>query len=184
MAAPSAFWSRWRVRVGYPLALIFLWLARPTPLSLLIGGSVAALGVLIRGAAAGYLRKHEALAVAGPYARTRNPLNFGSAFLATGVAAAGHSWLAAGLLVAYFLLFYPAVMKREEEELRAHYGRTFEEYAARVPLFWPRLGRAAESSSPEAQFSWALYRRNREYRALIGVLGSLLLVWLRMRWPG
>ncbi len=183
MATASVFWPRWRVRLGYPLALVFLWLAAPTPLSLLIGGSVAAVGVLIRGAAAGYLRKHEALATAGPYSWTRNPLYFGSAFLAAGFAIVGHSWPAGGLLAAYFLLFYPLVMKREEEELRARYGRGFEEYAARVPLFWPRLGGAAPNP-PGAQFSWGLYRRNREYQALIGFLVALLLVWLRMRWRG
>jgi protein-S-isoprenylcysteine O-methyltransferase Ste14 len=184
MAGGSAWLSRWRVRVGYPLAAVFVWLAAPTPLSILLGALVAAIGLFIRGAAAGYLRKHQALATAGPYARTRNPLYLGSAFLAAGFAVAGRSWLAAAPLVAYFLLFYPAVMKREEEELRAGYGRAFEEYAARVPLFWPRVGAAAASAAPKAGFSWACYRRNREYQALLGFLAGLVLVWLRMRWRG
>ncbi len=181
MGAAGVFWSRWRVRAGYPLAAIYFWLAAPTRISLVAGALVAAGGLVVRGAAAGHLRKHEALATSGPYAWTRNPLYFGSALLAAGFAIAGHSWPAAALLAGYFLLFYPAVMRREEEELRAHYGRAFEEYAARVPLFWPRILRAATNP---ARFSWAQYRRNREYQALLGFLASLLLLWMRMRWRG
>lgn len=133
------FWIRWRVRIGYPVALAYLTLARPTPRALAIGALVGALGIAIRAWAAGYLRKHEALAVSGPYAFTRNPLYFGSMILAAGFVVAGDSLWAAIIVAAYLALFYPAVMKREEGELRAHYGDAFVDYAARVPLFWPRL---------------------------------------------
>ncbi len=137
--AATNFWIRWRVRIGYPVALAYLVLARPTPRSLAIGALVGALGIVVRAWAAGYLRKHEALAVNGPYAFTRNPLYFGSVILAAGFAVAGDSLWAAIIVAAYLALFYPAVMKREEGELRAHYGDAFVGYAARVPLFWPRL---------------------------------------------
>ena len=137
--AATNFWIRWRVRIGYPVALAYLVLARPTPRSLAIGALVGALGIAIRAWAAGYLRKHEALAVSGPYAFTRNPLYFGSVILAAGFVVAGDSLRAGIIVVAYLALFYPAVMKREEGELRAHYGDAFVDYAARVPLFWPRL---------------------------------------------
>ena len=89
------------------------------------------------------------------------------------------------MIAAYFLIFYPAVMKKEESELHARYGKAFDDYAARVPLIWPRPpkradARAAVSGKTEADFSWRQYRRNREYQAAIGVLGALLLVCLRM----
>lgn len=181
MASRQSFWGRWRVRAGYPIAAACLWLAAPTPCSIALGAVVAAAGLVLRGAAAGYLRKHEVLATSGPYAWTRNPLYFGTAFLGVGFAVAGWSLWAAALLGGYFLLFYPAVMKREERELREHYGAAFEEYAVHVPLFWPRLSGA--SSSREG-FSWALYRRNREYQALLGFLAGLALLWLRMKIRG
>jgi len=189
MAQQRNFWMRWRVRTGYPVAVIFLLLAAPTPRSILIGGAVALLGIVIRGASSGYLRKYEELATTGPYGRTRNPLYFGSSLLAVGFALAGNSWIAGLLVVAYFAIFYTAVMRNEESDLRTRFGVVFNDYAARVPLFFPRITvPRAESSatSPSAKtFSWAQYRRNREYQALLGTLAGLgvmcFRVWIRSR---
>ncbi len=175
--------TRWRVRAGYPLSILYIALASPTVKFIAIGASVAAIGLIIRGAAAGHLRKLETLTTSGPYAWTRNPLYLGSSLLAAGFAIAGCSPWSALVIVAYFLAFYPAVMKREEAELRVRYGEAFNEYAARVPLFWPRPPKrtvARESTAEGARFSWEQYARNREYQAAIGVVGALLLVWLRM----
>jgi protein-S-isoprenylcysteine O-methyltransferase Ste14 len=175
---------RWRVRTGYPVAVIFLILAAPTPRSILIGGGVALLGLLIRGASAGYLRKYEELATTGPYAHTRNPLYFGSAFLAAGFAIAGHSWVAGALVIAYFATFYTAVMRNEENDLRTRFGVVFNEYAATVPLFFPRIAsppaKSPEPTQAQKTFSWSQYRRNREYNALIGTLAGLGVMCLRM----
>jgi protein-S-isoprenylcysteine O-methyltransferase Ste14 len=111
----AAFFARWRVRLGYPLAVVILVLARPTPRSILAGGLVGTIGLLVRTLAAGYLRKQQVLTVTGPYAYTRNPLYFGSAILALGAAIATRSWISAALLCGYFALFYPMVMRREEQ---------------------------------------------------------------------
>jgi hypothetical protein len=176
---------RWRVRVGYPLAVIYWLLAAPTSRSIIWGGVVAALGLIIRGFASGHLRKYEQLATDGPYARTRNPLYFGSAFLAAGFIVAGHSMWAGGIVGAYFAIFYYAVMRNEESDLRDRYGAAFEEYAVRVPLFFPRITVAKAHESPiagprEKRFLWAQYRRNREYQAFIGALAGLGIIWMRM----
>ena len=164
--APGPAWARWRAPVGYPLALICFWLAHPTFRSILIGSAVAVLGLLTRAAAAGHLRKREALAHTGPYARTRNPLYFGSALIAAGFALATRSWLAAGLLALYFGAFYAQVMRREESELREQYGPAYDDYAASVPRFWPKL--RVKTSANGTRFSFAQYLRNREHHAAIG----------------
>ena len=179
MSAAGEVWMRWRVRLGYPLALVYVWLAQPAPAFLAVGGGIALLGLLIRAAAAGHLRKHEVLATTGPFAYTRNPLYFGSALLAAGFLVAGRSWIAAALIAAYFALFYSAVMRREEQELRARYGAAFDSYAARVPLFWPRL---TPAGAPPLPFSWELYRRNREYQAALGTFFGLALLWAKWMW--
>jgi protein-S-isoprenylcysteine O-methyltransferase Ste14 len=182
MAVPQNFWIRWRVRAGYPVALAFILLAKPSRASLIIGAAVGIVGLAIRASAAGFLRKHEGLATQGPYALTRNPLYFGSSILAVGLIIASHSIGAGALVAIYILLFYPAVMRREEAELRERYGDEFTAYAARVPLFWPRLGIAKSSESGRARFSRQLYSQNHEYQATIGFALGLAVLWAKMRW--
>lgn len=178
---------RWRVRAGYPVALLYLVLADPKPRWIPIGAVVAAIGLLIRGASSGHLQKDRELATSGPYAYTRNPLYLGSAFLAAGFALAGGSWSAGLLVVAYFGIFYYAVMRNEEQDLHRRFGAAFEAYAARVPLFFPwfKAASARSSGGELGRFSWAQYRRNREYKALIGAMAGggvlFLRMWIRRR---
>jgi protein-S-isoprenylcysteine O-methyltransferase Ste14 len=169
--------SRWRVRLGYPLAIVMLWLARPTPPSIVFGGLIGAIGLLVRAYAAGHLHKQQVLTTTGPYAYTRNPLYLGSAILAAGAVVAMRSWISAVILCGYFALVYSMVMKREEQELRTQHGAAFNEYARTVPLFLPRRTPANLSSGSPGTFSFAQYRRNREYRAAIGFLLFLTLLW-------
>jgi Phospholipid methyltransferase len=177
---------RWRVRLGYPVAILYWIFAKPTPRSIACGALVAALGLAVRAAAAGYLRKDRDLAVTGPYARTRNPLYLGSAILAAGFVVAGHSLAAGVLIAAYFTAFYVAVMKKEEQDLHQRFGAEFSSYATRVPLFFPNFlggnpARTAESTqNADGKFSWAQYSRNREYRALLGTIAALGMLWLRI----
>jgi len=173
------FFAQWRVRLGYLLAIVVLWLARPTPRSILLGAALGAFGLWIRAYAAGYLRKQEVLTVSGPYARTRNPLYFGSSLLTLGAAVAMHSWWAAALLLIYFVLVYTLVMRREEMELRQQHGTAFDAYAAAVPLFFPRIRISAEATAT-GKFSWAQYKKNHEYQAAFGYL--LLLIALAVIW--
>jgi protein-S-isoprenylcysteine O-methyltransferase Ste14 len=179
----AAFFVRWRVRLGYPLAIAVLWLARPTPQYIAAGAAIGALGLWIRTYAAGFLHKKETLTVTGPYAHTRNPLYFGSAMLALGAGLATRSWASAAILFCYFALFYSVVMRREEGELRKIHGAAFDSYAQSVPLFFPRLTRA-KMSVPQGHsagaFSFAQYRKNHEWQAAAGFL--LLLVALLILW--
>jgi protein-S-isoprenylcysteine O-methyltransferase Ste14 len=173
----ASFFARWRVRLSYPLAAVVLWFARPSPKSIVAGALVGAIGLWIRARAAGHLHKQQVLTIAGPYAYTRNPLYLGSFILAISAAIAAHSWPSALILFCYFALFYSFVMRREERELYKHHGDAFREYARAVPLFLPRMTPAKLSSSTAAPFSFAQYKRNREYRAAIGFL-LLLLVFV------
>lgn len=182
------FFARWRVRIGYPLAVVVLWLSRPDPHSILAGAGIGIIGLIIRAYAAGYLHKQSILATTGPYAYTRNPLYFGSSIMAVGAAVAMNSIASASLLLVYFTLVYTLVMRREELELRGLHGSTFEAYAQSVPLFFPRLSPVKQSTvSTLAQseiqtrgFSFAQYRKNHEHQALLGFL--LLLVVLVIVW--
>jgi protein-S-isoprenylcysteine O-methyltransferase Ste14 len=170
------FFARWRVRLGYVLAVVLLLLARPTPRAMLIGGLVGLFGLAVRAYAAGYLHKQKILTITGPYAHTRNPLYFGSSFLALGAAVAMRSWVGGILLLAYFSLVYSFVMRREERELRAQHPAAFDSYAATVPLFFPRWAAQKQGDAGTGSFSWAQYKTNHEYEAAMGFI--LLLVAL------
>jgi protein-S-isoprenylcysteine O-methyltransferase Ste14 len=180
VSAAGIFFTRWRVRLGYPLAIAVLWFAHPKPRSILLGAFIGLVGLLVRAYAAGYLRKQEFLTMTGPYAHTRNPLYFGSAVLALGTAVATNYWVPALLLAGYFTLFYSIVMRREEAELRLHHGAAFEEYARAVPLFFPRINASKLAPANAGSFSFAQYKKNHEWQAAAGflfLLVLLLLIW-------
>ncbi len=175
MSGFPAWVARWRVRMGYPLAVVVLFFARPNLQSIAVGAAIGFLGLLLRGYAAGYLKKQEVLTTTGPYAFTRNPLYLGSAILAAGAAWAMHSWISASVLVVYFAVVYYVVMRREEGELRGHFGDAFERYAKAVPLFFPRAI-PARLGDNAAAFSFAQYKKNHEHEAAIGFLFLLVVL--------
>ena len=47
-AQPRKFWMRWRVRIGYPVAVLYWLLAKPTHHWIAMGAAVAGFGILIR----------------------------------------------------------------------------------------------------------------------------------------
>ncbi len=181
MSAPGNFFVRWRVRLGYPLAIAVLWFSRPSALSILLGALVGGIGLWLRAYAAGYLHKQEVLTVTGPYAYTRNPLYFGSAILALGAGIATRSWTSGSILLVYFAIFYSVVMRREELELRVRHGSSFDLYARAVPLFMPRLTAANLPGNSPGSFSFAQYKKNHEWQAALGFLFLLSVLYLISR---
>jgi protein-S-isoprenylcysteine O-methyltransferase Ste14 len=185
MSNASALFARWRVRLGYVLAVFVLFFARPTPEFIAVGAVVGMPGLWLRAFAAGYLHKQKVLTVTGPYAYTRNPLYLGSAVLALGAGIATRSWISGAVLLIYFAVVYSVVMRREEGELLGHHGAAFREYAAAVPLFLPRLTAARLPGASAGHFSLAQYKKNHEYQAALGyllLLAGLLILWrLRLR---
>jgi protein-S-isoprenylcysteine O-methyltransferase Ste14 len=156
MSGVDSFFVRWRVRLGYPLAIVVLWFSRPTPRGIMLGALAGGIGLWVRTYAAGFLYKQEVLTVTGPYAYTRNPLYLGSAILALGTGIATCSWISATILIVYFAVFYSIVMRREERELRLRHGKSFEEYARAVPLFIPRLTSVTLSKDAAGSFLFLL----------------------------
>ncbi|SRR6266849_6509593 len=180
MSAAGNFFVRWRVRLGYPLAMVVLYFSRPTPRRILLGALAGVVGLWVRASAAGYLHKQEVLTVTGPYAYTRNPLYLGSAILALGAGIATRSWISALILITYFAVFYSIVMRREANELRLRHGTPFEDYARAVPLFIPRLTAAKLPGDSAGSYSFAQYKKNHEWQAAVGflfLLFILLVIW-------
>jgi protein-S-isoprenylcysteine O-methyltransferase Ste14 len=180
MSNAAAVFARWRVRLGYILAIFVLGFARPTPKFVAIGAAVGLIGLSLRAYAAGYLHKQEKLTVSGPYAFTRNPLYLGSAILAFGAGIATRSWISGAILLVYFAVVYSVVMGREENELLRQHSTAFQAYAAAVPLFLPRMTAANLPGASAGQFSFVQYKKNHEYQAALGyllLLAALLILW-------
>lgn len=170
-SSPVARWlARRRVPLGFLAAALVLLLARPTPASMLLGGAVAALGEAIRVWAAGHLEKSREVTTSGPYRWTRHPLYVGSSVIGLGLAVAAASPVVAILVAAYLGATIASAIRTEEAFLRARFGQAYDAYA--------------DGAAPHVtrRFSVARALRNKEYRAVAGLLGGIALLALRAWW--
>jgi protein-S-isoprenylcysteine O-methyltransferase Ste14 len=158
--------ARYRVRLGFVAAAFALWLAQPTPRSVAVGAAISAIGEALRIWAAGHLEKGREVTASGPYRLTRHPLYVGSSIIGVGFAVASGRAIVAALVVLYLALTIGAAIRSEETHLTEKFGAAYPEY---------RDGRASDA---ERRFSLARAVRNREYRAVIGLVSALaLLLW-------
>jgi protein-S-isoprenylcysteine O-methyltransferase Ste14 len=171
--------KRIRVPLGFAFAVVFLYLARPTALSLAWSLLPVLAGLSLRAYASGYVKKNAELTVTGPYAWTRNPLYLGSMGIAFGFAAAARSWPIAVLLAVLFAVIYYPVIRGEEEFLRTHFIG-FSAYAKRVPRLLPWRAPLRSDAGERGSFAPALYRKHREYNASMGVAALYLALALRI----
>ncbi len=188
MVSWSRIASRMRVPLGFVFALAYLWFANPGWIWIGLGGVLLIIGLAIRAAAAGHIRKNRELATSGPYAYTRNPLYLGSLFIAAGfVIASRNPWIALAALLMFVLIYLP-VIKAEESYLRETFP-AYSDYAAQVPRLLPRLTaghvrRTADNTENKARFSRELYLKHREYQAALGsglMVGALILKMMLVR---
>jgi protein-S-isoprenylcysteine O-methyltransferase Ste14 len=158
--------ARRRVMLGFLAGLVAIILARPTPRSVAAGAAVAIMGELMRIWAANHLEKGREVTMSGPYRLTRHPLYVGSAIMGAGFAIASASGVVAAVVAAYLIVTLTAAVATEEAHLTEKFGGDYRAY---------REGRAPCVSR---RFSFARVARNREYRAVIGLLAALaLLAW-------
>ncbi len=178
MASWAAIARRVRVPLGFAFAVVYLWLAKPTATSILLGCAVAVPGLFIRALASGHVQKNEQLTTTGPYAYARNPLYLGSLILALGFGLAARSWwIAVGIVLMFFAIYWPVIIA-EEDFLRTRFPE-FKEYALSVPRLLPRMTRHQKNS---AGFSWKLYKKHREYNAPLGSLAMLAALLVKIWW--
>ncbi len=94
---------------------------------------------------AGY--KDNTLITQGPYSITRNPLYFFSLLGLLGIGFATETLTFPFIFLLFFALSYPRVIAAEEKKLRVLFGATYEEYAKRVPAFFPKISLLKEPKS-------------------------------------
>ena len=168
-----------RIHFHLLLAVLALLLARPDFVAVLAGTALVAAGVGLRVWAAGLLVKGGELCTQGPYGLVRHPLYLGSFVAALGFCVMMNvkwAWL---IVLPLFVILYWAQVRLEESYLRGEYGEAHAEYAKRVPMLVPRLGRAAGGAG-----SWCLSQAlaNREHRHLLVTTALVGLFFLRALW--
>ena len=170
--------SRWRVPLGWAAGLVALYVASPRMPLYAVGLAIAAFGEAVRIWAAGHLDKNTRLTMSGPYAWTRNPLYFGSAWMGLGFALATGRLFLVAIVVVLFVAVYAPVMKREATRLAESFPAAYRAYADRTPLFWPCPPKAGDR---DGRFSTERLIGNGEHLtvagwiAVAGIIGWKLL---------
>ena len=131
---------------------------------------MALAGECLRVWAAGHLEKGREVTCSGPYRYARHPLYVGSTIIAGGVALAVRSIAAALVIALYMGVTIAAAIRTEEAELRRAFGPAYDNYQAS----------RADAVIPQRRFSLARARRNREERALTGLLIGFGLLALKI----
>ena len=165
------FLARKRVPLGFVTAVVTAVLAQPTLTSWCIGLVIAIVGELIRIWAAGHLEKGREVTRSGPYRWSAHPLYVGSSVMALGVVIAANSVVAGVLAVIYMVATLTAAIRTEEAFLRGRFGGVYDEY------------RRSEGEETDRRFSAARAWRNKEYRAVVGLLIGFAFLALRVATP-
>jgi protein-S-isoprenylcysteine O-methyltransferase Ste14 len=163
---------RFRVALGWVFAPLVLILANPSSESILVGTIVGLVGECIRMWAAGHLNKAREVTSSGPYRFFRHPLYVGSSVMGAGLAIASASPIAAGLIALYLGVTLRAAIRTEEAFLRRTFGEQYRRY---------RSERVVDRAR---RFSLAQAMANKEYRALLGLVGAMLLLVLKATYNG
>ncbi len=166
MASATARLARLRVPLGFALAAIVFLVAHPTRASLAWGAAIVAIGEAIRIWAAGHVEKGREVTSSGPYRWVRHPLYIGSAVIGAGLAVVCHSLVAAVVVFSYLSVTLTAAIRTEEAWLRASFGDQYRQYC--------------EGHTVARRFSASRAIRNREQRAMGGLVLGLLLLALKM----
>ena len=116
--------------------------------------------------------KNELMVTEGPYSVVRNPLYVFNFIGAVGFGCAVENPVLAALLATAFAVFYPSVIRREEEALTRAFGERFARYCDATPRWFPRWSNFHEPKS------WNINPR----RFRDGLLDAMWFLWAFMLW--
>lgn len=83
--------------------------------------------------------KSDRLITSGPYSLSRNPLYFFSLLGGLGVGLCSETLTIPAVILAVFALYYPTVIRWEEEKLLMKHPKEYAEYCRITPRFFPKF---------------------------------------------
>jgi len=115
------------------------------------------------------------LNTSGMYSLVRHPLYLGNFLMWLGIALFLGVWWLTLIFCLTFWLYYEKIMYAEEVFLQEKFAESFQTWAARTPLFIPRL---RGWQAPTLEFSWrsALKREYASFFAMISIFFTLHLL--------
>ena len=145
---------------------------------------VALLGQIIRAITVGFTPKGtsgrntkegqvaESLNTKGIYSTVRHPLYLGNFFMWLGIIIYVGNWWFTIVCCLLFWVYYERIMFAEEFFLRNKFGKTYLDWAAKTPAFWPSFSRWESAG-------WNFSMKNvlkREYNGFFAIFISFALV--------
>lgn len=112
----------YRQAFGLILVAVCAWAAMPGPERAIYGLAIAAIGQVYRTCAAGTIFKNRQLATRGAYAMVRHPLYLGNILILGGFSLASGSIIVTAVIVFFFLVWYPAAIRYEDQKLEGIFG--------------------------------------------------------------
>jgi len=174
-----------------PFLVAMVVFARPTLVSLIVGGGIVVLGEALRlwgvsivgaetrttGSVGGTY-----LVTSGPFAHVRNPLYLGNMMMYAGIgimSMALFPWLLLAALV-WFAIQYCLIVTREEEYLAERFGDAYGKYRAAVRRFLPRITpyRSRDPSPKTLNWTEGLGSETRTLQAIALVAAALIILYV------
>jgi len=164
---------------GLLLLLVCAWFAAPVVEGRIFAGfAIAAAGQLWRIHAAGVIYKNRRLATTGAYSLLRHPLYFGNFLILAGFTLASGNWIVALVVALFFLFYYPAAIRYEDQKLEDIFGDEWRAWREETPAMFPTSLRWRSNENGEWSARQSLIR-NGELVYTIFEVGGAVLLWFR-----
>lgn len=119
----------------------------------------------------------------GIFGHSRNPLYVANMLILLGLVIVHNGWAMYLVVLPLFTLTYVAIVRAEEQYLRARFGGEYDDYCGRVPRWMPRL-RGLGATVREGSFNWLKVLR-KEYGTPFAWISGFLLLLVWEHWsPG
>lgn len=149
----------------------------PNESSLLIGGSMSFLGLMLRIWVKGYDEDAGFKQVYGPFRYLRFPHELGSFLIFLGLCIASRSPLITALMLLGSLVVFKSLLRKEDSIGERHLGAASHEYRLKVPSFIPNLLPYNSETSHLARFS-IVHAMLKSPQKELGSLVALVLVYI------
>ena len=113
------------------------------------------------------------LATKGPYSLMRNPLYFGNFVIGLGWSLIAGKFAVMIFVVSFVVLYVLVIIPHEEEFLRTKFGHEYEDYCARVKMFWPVKFDIDAIKTP---VDWEIIRKSEIHTIISTITGTAIII--------